>query len=249
MSLFCLRNRASCTAAVAIAGLLVGVAPAAHAGDFNAILSLNQKEFRALSEDLASAVSHKPMIPSEGLGITGFDFGVSVGATQVAHRDVLRKASSGAAVPKALPLVAVHAVKGLPFDIDVGITGVGVAGTNLQARGGELRWAFMAGSTVVPAVAARVATMASSGVDQLKLRADTVDVSISKGFAFLTPYAGAGYVNVTSSAPGTTLKREKFGLSKAFAGVNIAFTPLALVVEADRTGEATSYGVKLAVRW
>jgi hypothetical protein len=237
------------TPAVCVATALLAAAPAAWAADFNAVRLLNQVEFRALSQDLAAAIAYKPMIPSEGLGITGFDFGVSVGATQVANREVLSKAASGATVPKGLPVVGVRAVKGLPFDIDVGITGVGVAGTNLQARGGELRWAFVAGSTAVPALAVRVSTMVSSGVDQLKLRTDTVDVSISKGFAFLTPYAGVGHVNVTSTAPGTALKREKFGLSKAFAGVNIAFTPLALVVEADRTGEATSYGVKVAVRW
>jgi hypothetical protein len=76
-----------------------------------------------------------------------------------------------------------------------------------------------------------------------------VDLSISKGILFLTPYAGVGRVDISSSAPGTTLAREKFKMDKVFAGVNMAFVPLALVIEADKTGEATSYGVKLAIRW
>ncbi len=60
--------------------------------------------------------------------------------------------------------------------------------------------------------------MKLSGVDQLDLRTSSVDLSVSKGFAFLTPYAGIGRVDVRSSAPGTLLKQEKFGLDKVFAG-------------------------------
>ncbi len=45
------------------------------------------------------------------------------------------------------------------------------------------------------------------------------------------------------------LSNESYGQNKVFAGVNLAFVPFALVVEADRTGDATTVGVKLAVRW
>jgi len=233
---------------LALAPLLV-VASVGHAADFNAIGLLNQTEFRAFSEDVASAISYKPMIPSEGLGLTGFDLGVSIGATEVAHRDTLRKAAGGADVPKAIPIAGLRAVKGLPFDIDVGVVALSLPDTNVRATGGELRWAFLGGNMVLPAIAIRASTMNLSGVNQLKMRANSVDLSISKGFAFVTPYAGIGQVDVRSKAPGTTLRDEKFKLDKVFAGVNFAFVPLALVVEADKTGDATSYGLKLAVRW
>lgn len=224
-------------------------AGAAQAADFNSIVLLNQSEFRAFSEDVAAAVSYKPMIPAESLGITGFDLGLSIGATEVAHRDVLRKAAGGSSVPAAIPVVGVRAVKGLPFGIDIGVVATALPGTDVRAAGGELRWAFVEGGTLLPAVALRVSAMKLSGVDRLDLRTTSVDLSVSKGFAFLTPYAGIGRVDVRSSAPGTLLKPEKFGLDKVFAGINIAFVPLALVVEADRTGDATSIGAKVAVRW
>ena len=225
------------------------LAASAQAADFNAIGLLNQSEFRAFSEDVASAVSYKGMIPAEGLGLTGFDLGVSASATEVAHRATLSKAAGGASIPKAVPVVAVRAVKGLPFDIDIGVVSMSLPETNVRATGGELRWAFVGGNTVLPAVALRVSGTSLSGVQQLKMRTLSGDISISKGFAFLTPYAGVGSVEVKSSAPGTTLREEKFRLSKAFVGMNIALTPLALVVEADRTGDATGYGIKLALRW
>ena len=225
------------------------LAASAQAADFNAIGLLNQSEFRAFSEDVASAVSYKGMIPAEGLGLTGFDLGVSASATEVAHRATLSKAAGGASIPKAVPVVAVRAVKGLPFDIDIGVVSMSLPETNVRATGGELRWAFVGGNTVLPAVALRVSGTSLSGVQQLKMRTLSGDISISKGFAILTPYAGVGSVEVKSSAPGTTLREEKFRLSKAFVGLNIALTPLALVVEADRTGDATGYGIKLALRW
>ncbi len=234
----------------AAAGLaLAGAATTAHAADFNAIGLLNQTEFRALAEDIGAAISYKGMIPSEGLGITGFDLGVSVGATEVANRTTLIKAAGGADIPKAVPLAGLRAVKGLPFDIDIGVVVMSLPETNVRATGGELRWAFIAGSAVLPAVALRVSTMNLSGVSQLKMRANSVDLSISKGILFLTPYAGVGRVDISSTAPGTALAREKFQMDKVFAGVNVAFGPMALVVEADKTGNATSYGAKLAIRW
>ena len=221
----------------------------AHAADFNALKLLNQTEFRAFSEDVAAAISYKGMIPSEGLGITGFDVGVSAGVTEVANRDVLKKAAGGASVPKAVPLAGLRALKGLPWDIDVGVTVLTLPGTNVRATGGELRWAFVSGNTLLPALALRVSGMQLSGVDELKMRSTGVDLSISKGFLFATPYAGIGRVQVSSKAPGAGLKDESFGQNKVFAGVNLAFVPLALVLEVDKTGEATSYGAKLAIRW
>lgn len=235
-------------ATLACALAAVGAAPA-RAADFNAIGTLTQAEFRALAEDIGAAVSYKGMIPSEGLGITGFDLGLSVGATEVANRATLIKAANGADVPKAVPLVGVRAVKGLPFDIDVGAVLMTLPDTNVRAAGGELRWAFVGGNAVLPAVAVRASVMNLTGVDQLKMRATSVDLSISKGVLFLTPYAGVGRVQIDSSAPNTALAREKFQMDKVFAGVNIAFVPMALVIEADKTGDATSYGIKLAIRW
>jgi hypothetical protein len=236
------------TAAVVAAG-------AAQAADFNTIGQLDQAEFRAFSQDVAAAVSYKPMIPAESLGITGFDLGVSATGTSVAHRDLLRKAAGGGSIPSTVPTAALRAVKGLPFDIDIGVAAETVPGTNLRAFGGELRWAFIGGSTLIPAVALRVATMNLAGVDQLSLHANSIDLSISKGFTLFTPYAGVGYVDTRSStsavnvASGIPLAKEKFGQNKVFAGVNIAYVPFALVLEADKTGDASSFGAKIAVRW
>ncbi len=229
--------------------LALTAAGGAQAADFNAIGALNQAEFLAFSKDVAAAVSYKGMTPTEGLGITGFDVGVAVYGTQVASRDVLRKAAGGASIPKYLPTAALKAVKGLPFGIDVGVTVATLPGTNISATGGELRWAFVEGGTVFPAVGLRLAVSNLSGVDQLKLRTQSADISISKGFTFLTPYAGIGTVRSKSSAPGTSLAAESFSQTKTFVGVNMALGLMSLAIEADKTGDSAGYGAKLAIRF
>lgn len=227
----------------------LGLASTAQASDFNAIGVLNQTEFRAFSEDVASAISYKAMIPAAGSGITGFDIGVFGAATEVAHRDVLRKAAGGASVPKAVPVAGVRFVKGLPFDIDVGLVSARLPSTNVRATGGELRWAVLGGGLTVPAIAVRLSGMQLSGVNQLKMSTYGADISISKGILFLTPYAGVGGVVVRAKAPGTTLRDEKFDLNKAFVGVKIGMGLANFVVEGDRTGDATTWGLKFSLGW
>lgn len=224
-------------------------ASAAHAADINPQL-LTQPQFRALSEDMGAVVSYKPLIPSEPSGITGFDIGVAVTGTKLKNHAVWEQAAGGSDVPSTLPVPTVRVHKGLPLNIDIGAFYSKVPTTNIQIGGGELRWAFVPGGTLTPALAARVSYTRLSGVDNLKFDTTGFDVSISKGFAFFTPYAGAGIVKVKSK-PGaaTLLAEESFDQSKVFAGLNMNFGLANIALEADRTGKATSAGVKFGFRF
>jgi hypothetical protein len=224
-------------------------ATTAHAADINNIGALNQTQFRALSEDLGAVVSYKPLVPAETLGLIGFDLGVAVTGTSLEHRDLLSLAAGGSSVPKILPLVSARAVKGLPFNFDIGVALGGVPNSNVRTAGGELRWAFIDGGMVLPAIAVRGAINQLSGVDQLKVNTSSIDVSISKGFLMFTPYAGVGTVHVKTKAPGTTLANESFNKSKVFAGVNVNLGLVNLAAETDKTGDNTSYGVKVGFRF
>lgn len=227
----------------------------AQAADINNLHNLSQAEFRSLSEDLGAAVSFKPLVPAESLGITGFDIGIAATGTSLQHRDILAKAASGSTVPKTLPVATVRAVKGLPFNIDIGAAVGTVPGTDLRVSGAELRWAILPGSTLVPALALRGGVSYVSGVDQLKLRTTSLDLSISKGFLMFTPYAGVGIVKVASQVKAVEGKtpvatqKETFDESKVFAGVNLNLGLLNIAVEGDKTGDASSYGVKLGFRF
>ncbi|HET8694138.1 MAG TPA: hypothetical protein VFM33_05685 [Aquabacterium sp.] len=229
---------------------LTALCHSAWAYEFNTLNTLSQAEFRLLGEDLSSALSYKAVTPAADLGLTGFDVGLSAGATHLENRDVIKKAAGGASVPTVLPTVAIRAQKGLPFNLNLGASYTSVPGTPLAAFGGELRWAFLPGTTLMPAVAARLSMSQTSGLSQLKMHSTGYDISISKGFTLLTPYAGIGHVDSRVSAPESpALSSERIGQTKYFGGANMNLGLMNLDFEADRTGKATSYNLKLGLRF
>lgn len=230
--------------------LAAGFCAPLNAADLDSIQTLTQGEFRQLSEDLGAALSYKAMIPAEPLGITGFDLGLAINGTRLRHTELWRRAAGGDSVPGTLPVPTLRLTKGLPLNIDIGAAFSAVPGTNLRYYGGELRWAFLPGGTLTPAVAVRGALTRLTGVDQLDFDTRSLDISVSKGLAMFTPYAGIGQVWVKSAPNGVPLLREEsFTQSKVYAGLNFNLAGGNLVVEIDSTGSTTSFGAKLGFRF
>lgn len=234
-------------AALAVA---VAMSPlAARAADIDSIGNLTQSQFRLLSEDLGAALSFKPLIPAEPLGVPGFDVGLAATGTDLKNPLLLSLASSGQSVNTLMAVATLRAHVGLPFGIDIGAAYSQVPDTNIEYWGGEIRWAFMQGSTALPAIALRGSYTSSTGIDQLKVSTAGADLSISKGIAMVTPYGGIGQVWVTSTPQGVpALKEESFSQTKYFVGVNV-FLGVNFAFEVDSTGGITSYGAKVGLRF
>ncbi|MDO5101508.1 MAG: hypothetical protein Q4D91_01175 [Lautropia sp.] len=239
--------RVGLAAIVAAAGM-AAVSQAQAADYLNSLELLSQDNFRSLSENVGSGISFKGIVPAEGLGITGFDINAFATAIEVKDRGLWRNASRGVEVDKWVPMTGVRLHKGLPGNVDVGGF-YSQSSRDIKAYGGELRWAFIEGNTFLPAVAVRGSMSKLTGIDQLKLTTTGIDLSISKGILMFTPYAGIGKVWVQSTpqnVPG--LKKESFSLNKAFIGLNINLG-INLALEADRTGDVSSYSVKAGIRF
>ncbi len=206
-----------------------------------------QAEFRLFSEDLGSALSYKAVIPAEPLGVTGFDLGLEVTATEMKNSSLWAQATGSSR--NTLPVPKLHFHKGLPLNIDVGLFYSSVPTTNIKLYGGELRYAILEGGTATPAVAVRGSFSKLTGVDQLSFGTKGLDVSISKGFAVFTPYAGVGNVWVDSTPNVANLSKESFTQSKFFVGGNLNFGFTNIALEYDKTGSAQSYTAKLGFRF
>lgn len=231
---------------------LFGASLPAVAADLDQLQALAQAQFRLLSEDLGAALSYKPLTPTTPLGITGFDLGIAATSTKLQNSTVFDAASTGNLnISSAIvPSLRVH--KGLPFGIDIGAMYGAVPSTNIKLTGAELRYAVVEGGTAIPAIGIRGSYTKLSGVDQLEFDTKGVDVSISKGFLVFTPYAGVGKVWVSSTPKDTAaaaLSKESFSLNKAFVGVNLNLGLVNIAVEGDKTGDASTYGVKLGFRF
>ena len=233
--------------ATLLAGLLA--AAPAWAQTIDRLQNLAQQEFRLLSEDLGGALSYHPQTPTAPLGITGFDVGFALTGARLHNTSVLERASSDS-VPGTLPIPTLRAHKGLPAGFDVGVMYAAIPSSNIKYYGGELRYAIIEGDAIAPAVGVRGSLTKLSGVDQLSLDTRGIDLSISKGFALLTPYAGIGRVWVNSDPRGIAfLQGEKFALNKGFVGVGTKFLVMNVNLEADKTGDVTAYSIKASIRF
>jgi hypothetical protein len=231
------------------AALLASAWPAA-AKEIDLLGNLTQAEFRSLSEDLGSALSYKPLAPTAPLGLLGFDVGVAATGTKLQHKDLFNKASSVGGFSDTVVVPTVRAIVGLPWGFDVHAMYAAVPDTSAKLYGGALSWAFVSGNVAMPAIGVRGSYTQTRGINQLDFSAAGVDVSISKGFAFVTPYGGVGrnYVSSTPSSA-TGLRAEEFGQNKVFAGLNFNVLLMNLALEWDRTGFLNSYGAKLGLRF
>lgn len=207
-----------------------------------------QSYFNDLSKQLGTAISYTPLAPAEPLGVLGFDVGLAATSIDIDEKaDFWKKVIPNSTPPGFLFIPKIQAKKGLPFGIDVGVSYATVPDSNVSIIGAELKYAILSGNILFPAVAIRGTYTKLMGIDELDLSTAGVDLSISKGFLFLTPYAGIGEVFIKSSAK-SSLKLEDVNTSitKGFAGLKISFLILSLVAEAD-FAEIPSYSLKAGI--
>jgi hypothetical protein len=220
------------------------------AANISNIGGLSQPEFKLFSEDMGSALSYKPITPAEPLGALGFDLGLEVTDTKLQNPGLWTTATSGGFTSNSLIVPKLHILVGLPLKFDVGAFYSAVPSSNIKLYGGELRYSILEGGTATPAVAVRGSFSKMTGVDQLSFDTKGLDVSISKGFAMFTPYAGVGEV-WSDSTPNRipTLTKETFKQSKVFVGGNLNFLFMNLDLEYDKTGSDQSYSAKIGFRF
>ncbi len=226
------------------------------------IISGSQAAFRGASEDAIALIEYKPLGPAEWSGITGFEIAAIGSYVPTKHKEDW-KTLTGQDVDY-LALVGARVAKGLPFNLDVAAFYSGVPQYGIGVYGAELRYAILPGSTVLPAIAIRGAWDEVRGLDDFDLRAYTVDASISKGFAFLTPYAGGGYVwgvsdpnvnftticeNPSEPCPQFTLQKENIRKPKFFAGMRMSLGLLHVTPEFEMVGSNQSYNLNVGIHW
>ena len=218
----------------------------ATAAEFDFVLNPVQSDFREVSEDLAAALNFKALAPAEASGLTGFSVGAFASYTPVDNKDAWRNLT-GESVEE-VGLVGLNATKGLPFGVDVGAFYSQVPGTDARIYGAEGRYAILKGGIATPALAIRTAYTKMTGVDDFDFDSLSVDLSISKGFAFFTPYAGIGHVRATVDPNNQgALEKEKVEEERLFVGARFTLGLLALTPEYEHIGDNSVYSLRLSL--
>jgi hypothetical protein len=228
-----------------VAAALAISASSVLAADISFIRGIGQGEFKSLSKEAGAALGYRNMAPAAPLGITGFDIGGEVSALSINTNSSYWKAAFNDDAPSYLLIPKIRARKGLPFGIDIGAMYSYVPSSNIKLYGAELSKSVLDGSVATPAVGVRATYTKLAGVNDLGLQTYGVDASISKGFLFLTPYAGAGMMWIKSEAKGNLqslatasplgpLEKETISVPRVFGGLVISPLPLlGITVEAE----------------
>ena len=220
--------------------------------------TFTQEDFKGVSRDLGLIISYVPLAPAEPLGgvLPHFDLGVEATSASIdkntPYWTKISQVPGNTAIPSSVILPKVHLQVGLPvIPIDLGVVYASVPNSNVKYTGYEIKWAFLKGGVATPAVAIRGAYTKLSGVTDMDISTKSADLSISKGIAIFTPYAGYGMVWIDSKekSPLVTLQDVSLSESKWFVGCKITFFPfMNLVAEAD-FAKVNSYSGRLNIHF
>ena len=241
---------------IAVLLVLIMTVPALAKTEITLPTTFTQEDFKGLSRDLGLAISYVPLATAEPLGgvLPHVDAGAEVTVvnldTNSEYWKKIEAVPGNSSIPSSFPFPKFHIQIGLPvIPIDLGYVYASVPGSNVKYMGGEIKWSILKGGVAVPAIAIRGAYTKLSGVTDMDISTKSADLSISKGFAMFTPYAGYGMVWIESKEKSTNalvvLEDVSLSEGKGFIGCKITFFPLMnFVVEAD-FAKVSSYSARL----
>jgi hypothetical protein len=241
-----------------IIGSTLLAASVASARDIHFTQGLLQGQFKELSKEAGAALAYRNAAPAAPLGITGFDIGVQVSVIDIKKDSRYWQAALNNDPSSYLYLPSIRARKGLPFGIDVGAMYSYVPDSNVKLYGFEVSKALLEGSALLPALGVRGSYTKLAGVSDLDIQTVGIDANVSKGFAIITPYAGAGLVWVDSKATGNLaalspavngnpLSEEKLWLPRGFVGAKISILPFLKVTGEIEYAVRPIYTLKTAI--
>lgn len=220
------------------AAVLTFTANPALSADIDFSSAITQDDFNTLTKEAGAALGYRNMAPAAALGITGFDVGGEFTTISIDKNSRYWNSAFNNDAPSYLVIPKIRVRKGLPFGIDIGAMYSYIPDSNVKLYGAELSKSIIEGGMATPSVGIRATYTKLAGVDDLGLQTYGVDASISKGFLFVTPYAGAGVMRICSQPNGYLhtlgLKDEKVNVPRAFGGVKISPIPfLSITAEAE----------------
>ncbi len=212
-----------------IIAILLATASFVQASDIEFTDAISQNGFEEFTKEFGNALLFNPMAPAESLGILGFDVSLETVVTDISDDQEFWINLVSDNDPYAyLPIPRLHVQKGLPFNIDVGAMYVSVPSTNITLWGLEAKYAILEGTTLTPALSVRASYTSLSGVDDVSLDTQALDVLVSKGFLMFTPYAGVSIFRVNSSEHSDIVELEDVNVTgyRALAGMQFSPFPL-----------------------
>jgi hypothetical protein len=154
-----------------------------------------EESFRLFHERFAGAAYAYPRHSASPLGLVGFEvYADLAGDRDFDEEDFYPDVVSGDLPGGTLGIARVGVRKGLPGNVDLGLSYGQAIDGEVELVSGEVQWAFVDGGAVTPALALRLTGTQSVDSGPYQLEQYGAELMVSKGFAVLTPYLGGGFV-------------------------------------------------------
>lgn len=179
---------------VALAGLALPLVGAAPARAWEVEPQAPPGALVELHERFSLMAYPYPRHSAEPLGVIGFEIFGEVAALPDADDASVRPAVDGDFPADALAVYRVGVRKGLPWDVDLGVSLAKTVDGEIDLASAELSWAILDGSLVSPALGLRLTGTRTLDADHYELEQYGAELILSKGFPLITPYVGGGFV-------------------------------------------------------
>ena len=233
--------------------LLLMMTSMSFAQDIEVSGGMTDSDFKDFALELGSAIAFSPMAPAEPLGITGFDVSLEATVADISDGERYWENMSKDGDPSSfLMFTKLHAMKGLPYNIDIGAMVGSVANSNVQAWGLEIRYAILEGTAATPALGVRGTYSQMTGVSDVKLEQYSGDLLISKGILMFTPYAGVSVFKLLAKETSDDIDTDTVDeyQFKGLAGIQVTpFPLLSIKAEGVVGGAVPQYNLSVGVKF
>jgi hypothetical protein len=222
--------------------LAAALAPALPATAWDVDPRMSRSTFEEFHRRLATSVYAYPRHGAAPLGLVGFDVYADLTADDsFADEPFADEALDGDLEGDLLLVGRVGARKGLPGGIDLGASYAVALGGDLELVSGELQWAWIDGGLVTPSLALRVTATRTLDAGVYDLDQYGAELLLSKGFAVVTPYVGAGaaYSEGTLDAVGGERFEADDTRFIAYAGITVSLLIPKITLEVEQGDELT----------
>lgn len=213
----------------------------------NQLSTLIDSQFRSFSENLSASQSHKSLSRGKSSGEDALNIGFDFSKADVEPNSFLEEYTPREN-PETLVIPQLHVNTGYSYGWNAGAFYSSVPDSDIEIYGGELSYSVTSNSDYIPAISVRGTYSQITGITDMFVTSTGLELSISKGFAGFTPYAGVGttYIDGDYIVDGYS---DRLKQNKYFMGLQFNLGILSISAETEQTGDDATTKAKMGIRF
>jgi len=220
---------------------------ASNAGQqLDQLANLIDSQFKSYAESLSASQSHKVLTRGNS-GATALDFRVDLLATKLERHSFLEKYTTKDS-PDTLYIPRFNINTGQGDGWNASAFYSSVPQSAIEIYGGEVRYSLLTNEPFLPVVRVRGMYSQLTGAEDMLVTSTGLELSFSKGFSGITPYAGFGTTRVDGdyALDGYT---SRLTHNKYFMGLQFDLGLMRLSAETEQTGDTATTRAKMGIHF